>query len=65
MITVNDEKIGWYEGMTISDLLEDVHEAHLYWVVKLNNRYVSRPDFDKVEIPDQSNILLVPVISGG
>jgi len=65
VITLNNREIDWHEGMTISDLLSGVHEAHLYLVVKVNNRYVSRPYFDTFKIPDQAEILLIPMIAGG
>ena len=65
MIRVNGKKHSWYEGMTIKDLLKDFDDSHLYAVVRINDKYVSRPNFDKTIIPDSSEVFLMPLIAGG
>ena len=51
--------------MTVADLLAKVRDAHHYAVVKVDGRYVSRPNFDSYPIPDQAEIYLIPMIAGG
>lgn len=51
--------------MTITDLLRAIADDHPYAVVRINDRYVSRPDFDRTTIPDNSEIFLIPMIAGG
>lgn len=65
MIRVNGKKHSWNEGMTIKDLLKDFNDSHLYAVVRINDKYVSRPDFEKIIIPDSSEVFLMPMIAGG
>ena len=65
MIKVADKTVIWYEGMTVRDLLEKIGDAHPYAVVRINDRYVSRPNFDRATIPDNSEIFLIPMIAGG
>ena len=65
MIKVSDKTIIWHEGMTISDLLNKIDDAHPYAVVRINDKYVSRPNFDKTTIPDNSEVFLIPMIVGG
>ena len=65
MIHVSDKTVTWYEGMTISDLLEELDDPHPYAVVRINQTYVSRPNFDKTAIPDNSEVFLIPMIAGG
>ena len=65
MITVNGKKITWREGMTVADLLNDLNDSYTYIVVRINDKQVSRPDFDKALIPDNSKIFLVPMVAGG
>ena len=65
MIIVNDKQFAWHEGMTVADLLQEIPDAHHYAVVKMNERYVSRPNFDTCRIPDQAKIYLIPMIAGG
>ncbi len=65
MIKVSDKTFTWYEGMTISDLLNELADPHPYPVVRINEKYVSRPNFDKTTIPDDSEVFLIPMIAGG
>lgn len=65
MINVSDKKITWYEGMTISDLLKELDDPHPYSVVRINDTYVSRPNFDNTTIPDDSEVYLIPMVAGG
>ena len=65
MIKVSDRTVAWHEGMTINDLLQAIDDRHPYAVARINDRYVSRPDFDRITIPDGSQIFLIPMIAGG
>ena len=65
MIRVNGKKHSWYEGMTIQDLLNHFNKSHLYAVVRINDKHISRPYFEKTLIPDNSEVFLIPMIAGG
>jgi len=65
MIKVADDSIEWHEGMTISDLLDKIEDTHPYAVVRINQTYVSRPNFDKTTIPDNAQVFLIPMVAGG
>jgi thiamine biosynthesis protein ThiS len=65
MIEVNGRKVAWHEGMTIHDLLGEIKDTHPYPVVRIGDRYVSRPNFDKIVIPDNSEVFLISMIAGG
>ena len=65
MIKVADHTIDWREGMTISDLLIEINDPHPYAVVRINQSYVSRPNFDKTTIPDKAEVYLIPMVAGG
>jgi thiamine biosynthesis protein ThiS len=65
MITVNGKDRSWREGMTVTDLLRDLHDSHHYAVVRINDRRITRTHFEKTLIPDHSKIFLVPMIAGG
>jgi thiamine biosynthesis protein ThiS len=65
MIEVNGNKVAWHEGMTISELLGEINDTHPYPVVRIGDRYVSRPNFDKTTIPDNSEVFLISMIAGG
>ena len=65
MIRVAHQTIDWYEGMTISDLLIEINDPHPYAVVRINQTYVSRPNFDKTTVPDNAEVYLIPMVAGG
>ncbi len=65
MIQVGGQQFSWREGMTIADLLEELKDPHPYVVVRINEQYVSRPNFAKTIIPDDAEIFLIPMIAGG
>lgn len=65
MIKVNGKKHSWYEGMTIKDLLNNFNKSYLYAVVRINDRHISMPYFEKTLIPDNSEVFLIPMIAGG
>lgn len=65
MIQVAGKTVTWHEGMTISDLLKQLDDAHPYAVVRINENYVSRPNFDKTTIPDNAQVFLIPMVAGG
>ena len=65
MIRVADQSIDWHEGMTISVLLIEINDPHPYAVVRINQTYVSRPNFDKTTVPDNAEVYLIPMVAGG
>ena len=65
MITLGDEKRPWSEGMTVADLLSEIEDGNTYAVVRVNEDYVSRPNFGNTLIPDGAQIYLIPMIAGG
>ncbi len=65
MVKVGKKNIVWYEKMTVADLLNDINDPYRYVVVRINKKYISRPDFKKTLVPDHSEIFLIPMISGG
>jgi sulfur carrier protein ThiS len=65
VIKVSDNTVNWHEGMTISDLLIELGDTHPYAVVRINDNYVSGPNFDNTTIPDDAEVFLIPMIAGG
>ena len=65
MVKVGGKNIPWYKKMTVADLLNDINDPYKYVVVRINKKYISRPDFNKILVPDNSEVFLIPMISGG
>ena len=55
----------WWEGMTVSDLLDALKDPHPYAVVRINEQYVTRPNFEHTYVPDDAEVFLIPMIAGG
>ena len=65
MIRVGKKTIPWREGMSVTDLLKELKDPYPYPAVKINGKLVSRVNFEKTFIPDNSEIYLIPMIAGG
>ena len=65
MVKVGGKNIPWYEKMTVADLLNDINDPYKYVVVRINKKYISRSNFKKTLVPDNSEVFLIPMISGG
>jgi thiamine biosynthesis protein ThiS len=65
MIQVAGKQMAWREGMTVSDLLEALEDPHPYAVVRINEQYVTRPNFEHTSVPDEAEVFLIPMIAGG
>jgi sulfur carrier protein ThiS len=65
LISLDGKQMLWKKGMTVSNFLQEIPDAHQYAVIRVNDRYVSRPSFDTYIIPDNAEIYLIPMIAGG
>lgn len=65
MVHVGEQALPWQEGMTVATLLEIIMDGHIYAVVKLDGRLVSRPHFNTTPVPDGARITPIPMIAGG
>jgi thiamine biosynthesis protein ThiS len=65
MIRVGDSEFYWREGLTVADLLKGLDDPYPYVVVRVNNRHVTKPDFERATVPDNSEVFLIPMVVGG
>ena len=65
MIKIKGKDFPWREGMTVADLLKDLDDSYTYILVRINDNQISRPNFDKTLIPDNSEVFLVSMVAGG
>jgi sulfur carrier protein ThiS len=65
LITVDDQSMRWYPGLTLAELVAALPDGYLYSVVRLNGRLVSRPDFVDTRVPDNAVVEPIPLIAGG
>ena len=65
MITVDGKKFPWRQGLDVEQMLEYVEKPEQYAVVRLNGKLVSRPVFKKTQVPDNAQVVLIPMVAGG
>lgn len=65
MIHLGEKEIPWQEGLTVAALLQNLADGHIYAVVKLDGRLVSRPNFNTTPVPDGARVTPIPMIAGG
>ncbi|MBF0572280.1 MAG: sulfur carrier protein ThiS [Desulfamplus sp.] len=65
MITVDEKKMEWHQGITIRELLDMLENTQFCAAVRLNGKLVSSPSFDTTKIPDNAVIYILPLIAGG
>jgi thiamine biosynthesis protein ThiS len=66
MIRVAGKERPWREGITVAELLTELGgESAACPVVRVNDHYVSRPNFERTPIPDNAQVFLIPMIAGG
>jgi thiamine biosynthesis protein ThiS len=65
MIQVAGKQMAWRKGLTVSDLLDALKDPHPYAVVRINEQYVTQPNFEHTLIPDDAEVFLIPMIAGG
>ena len=65
MISVDDKSHPWRESMTVSDLLKDLDDQYPYVVVRVNNKYISKPNFEKALIVGLGAIAVGSILDNG
>ncbi len=65
MITMDGKKYPWRRGMNVEKLLEYIEKPEQYAVIRLNGKLVSRPVFKTTSVPDNAEVVLIPMIAGG
>ncbi|HEC89574.1 MAG TPA: sulfur carrier protein ThiS [Thermoplasmatales archaeon] len=65
MITVNNKDIEWIEGETVEKLLKRLKYVFPVVIVKINGEIIPMKKYSTTIIPDNAEIDIIPMISGG
>jgi thiamine biosynthesis protein ThiS len=65
MIRVNDDPVGWEEGMTVSRVLDVCNFHFPMVVVKVNGTIVKKRQYERYEVPDESDVKVIHMMTGG
>lgn len=64
-IKVNSRLINWVKDETVSLLLERMRYTFPLVVVKIDGVVIPKSDYQSIKIPDDSNVEVIHLISGG
>ena len=65
MITIDGKQYAWHPDMDVDQLLTYVEKPEQYAVIRMNGKLVSRPVFKITPVPDNAEVVLIPMIAGG
>ena len=66
MIKVNGENLEWRDGMTVQDVLDAKNYTFRMISVWINGKPVQRrEDYPVTPVPDESDVQVIHMISGG
>lgn len=64
-IEVNNNEVEWIKDETVTQLLKRMRFTFPLVVVKINGEVIPRNDFSNVIIPDDAQVAVIHMISGG
>jgi len=66
MIRVNNrDEIEWREGLTVSDLLEQLRYSYPHIIVSINGKVIYREEYHTQAIPDGADVRVLHLSAGG
>jgi sulfur carrier protein len=65
MITVNGSPLDWHDGMTVADILKIRNFIFRMLAVQVNGHLIPRGQYDKAVVPDEADVQVIHMISGG
>ena len=65
MITVNNRDFQWFEGMTVAKMLDLHNYTFPEIMVKINGKYIEKPDYAQTLIYDGDEVLAIHMFGGG
>jgi sulfur carrier protein len=65
MITVNNTPMPHRPGMTVQDILDERNYVFRMLAVSVNGRIVARKDYKTTMVPDEADVQVIHMISGG
>lgn len=64
-IRVNGKQVDWAKDETVKELLKRMKYTFPLVVVKINDKLVPKSNFSDTSIPDDSDVAVIHMISGG
>jgi len=64
-ITVNGNSVPWTDGLTVSQLLQQMKFTFRMLVVKVDGQLIKKELYDETLIPEGATVQVIHLISGG
>lgn len=64
-ITVNNKTVTYVENETMKDLLKRLKFTFPLVIVKINGTHIPRDKYSEVKVPENADIQVIHMISGG
>lgn len=64
-IIVNNDKLAWFDGMTVQDVLDLKKYTFKMLVVKINGKLVKKSDYRTTLVPNGADVKVIHLMSGG
>lgn len=65
MITVNGNKVDWFDKMTVRDILDKMGYDFALIVVTVNDVFIQPDDYSITNIPDNADVKVIHIFHGG
>ncbi len=65
MIRVNGDPMDWFEGMTVSDMLEGKNYKFPMLIITVDEAMVEKPRWNDTLVPDGADVRVIHMLSGG
>ena len=65
MITVNGDRMEWHDGMTVAEILEIRNYIFRMIAVQVNGELIKRGTYEQTSVPDEADVQVILMISGG
>jgi len=65
MIHVNDDPVEWQQGMTVTTVLDVCKYRYPCLIVKVNGELVKRKQYDTFAVPDEAEVKVIHMMTGG
>jgi thiamine biosynthesis protein ThiS len=62
---VNEKQLPWREGLVVRDALTMMNYSFRMLVIKLNGELVKKDSYDSTAIPQDADLKVIHLISGG
>lgn len=65
MITVNGTPMDWRDGLTVAEILKLRNYIFRMIAVQIDGELIARNAYDKTVVPDEADVQVIHMISGG